>query len=150
MKITPLFATLALASTTAFSFANANVGGIDHHNSAIAMEQKAPMSAAMKTDMFTGIEVKKGAVEFYQKDGKNRLRVTAGFEIPTSPAPHWQIVDKQGNVFLLNQFRLAGDKTNLDIVLPSYIKSISKVQVWCSFAEVVLGEARFSKAVELK
>lgn len=111
---------------------------------------KMEMAAMATTGKFTGIEVKKGSAELYMKNGRTHLRVSKDFAVPMSPAPHWQVVDKEGNVFLLNQFRLAGDKMNLDIKLPSYIKSVSKVQVWCSFAEVVLGEASFSKTVVLK
>jgi len=121
------------------------------------MKTKAPMSGQMekmmmkaRTGTFTGVEVKKGSAELYMKGDHAYLRVSSDFEIPMSPAPHWQVVDKAGNVYLLNQFRIVGDKTNREIMLPAYIKSISKVQVWCSFAEVVLGEASFSKAMDLK
>ena len=39
---------------------------------------------------------------------------------------------------------IAGDKTNRDITLPSYIRSVKKVQVWCSFAEeLVIASAAF-------
>jgi len=32
-------------------------------------------------------------------------------------------------------------------VVPSYIKDIAKVQVYCAFAEVLLGETSFSSPV---
>ena len=53
-----------------------------------------------------------------------------------------------GNTYLLNQMRIKGDKTNRMITVPSYIKDIAKVQVWCSFAEVVLGETSFDTIVK--
>jgi hypothetical protein len=68
--------------------------------------------------------------------------------IPDTPAPSWQIVDSKGNTYLLNQFRIKGDKTNRMITLPSYIKDVAKVQVWCTFAEVLLGEAAFDTVVK--
>ena len=71
------------------------------------------------------------------------MKVSDDFVIPDTPAPSWQIVDSKGNTYLLNQFRIKGDKTNREITLPGYIKDVAKVQVWCSFAEVLLGETTF-------
>ncbi len=122
-----------------------------HHQqdmkSSMAMNDKMALGTS---SMFTGLEVKKGTVDLSKVGHQFHLRVSDDFGIPASPAPHWQVVDKEGNTYLLNQFRLAGDKFNREITLPKYIKSISKVQVWCSFAEVVLGEASFSKPISLK
>jgi len=36
------------------------------------------------------------------------------------------------------------------VTLPGYIKDVAKVQIWCSFDEVVLGGAKFDKAVALR
>ncbi len=103
----------------------------------------------MTSTMFKGIEVNGGTVSVSMKDGKTMLSVSSDFMVPNSPAPHWQVVDAQGNTFLLNQFKIAGDKFNRMIVLPKYIRSVKKVQVWCSFAEVNLGEASFAKAIKV-
>jgi hypothetical protein len=35
---------------------------------------------------------------------------------------------------------------NRSITLPSYISDVAKVQFWCAYAEVVLGEASFGPA----
>jgi hypothetical protein len=96
---------------------------------------------------FKGIEVNGGNV-MVMRDGK-RVYLKAGpeFKVPNSPAPHWQIVDSKGNTYLLKQLKIAGDKRNLTVELPSYIRDIAKVQIWCSFAEVNLGEAIFAKPV---
>ena len=32
--------------------------------------------------------------------------------------------------------------------MPSYVKNVSKVVIWCAFAEVNLGEASFSSPVK--
>jgi len=56
-------------------------------------------------------------------------------------------VDSQGNTYLLNQFKVKGG-TNRSITLPGYIKNVQKVQVWCSYAEVLLGETGFDVIVQ--
>jgi len=33
-------------------------------------------------------------------------------------------------------------------VLPAYVKDVAKVQIWCAWAEALLGEASFSKAIK--
>ena len=101
------------------------------------------------TGMFKGIEVNGGTANLYKMSGKWHLHFSDDFKTPGSPSPHWQVVDGDGNTFLLQRITIAGDKTNRDIVLPKYIHSVKKVQVWCSFAEVVLGEASFDKSMRL-
>ena len=64
--------------------------------------------------------------------------------------PHWQVVDSDGNVYLLDRLKtkaLIGSNYKKEIVLPSYIKNVSKVVIWCAFVEVNLGEAKFSSPV---
>ncbi len=97
---------------------------------------------------FAGVKANTGTVTATVDGGKITLKVSDDFVIPDTPAPSWQIVDSKGNTYLLNQMRIKGDKTNRMITLPSYIKDIAKVQVWCSFAEVVLGETSFDTIVK--
>jgi len=80
-------------------------------------------------------------------NGKITLKVSDDFKIPDTPAPSWQIVDSQGNTYLLNQFKVKGG-TNRSITLPGYVKNVQKVQVWCSYAEVLLGETSFDVIVQ--
>lgn len=105
---------------------------------------------AMTSGKFSGVEVNTGTVSISKEMGKNVLKLSSDFVIPKSPSPHFQVVDKEGNVFLLKRITIAGDKTNTMVVLPKYIRSVKSVQIWCSFAEVNLGEAKFAKAVDLK
>ena len=56
-------------------------------------------------------------------------------------------MDTKGNVYLLNRLAIKGDKQNRTIAVPAYINDVVKVQVWCAFAEVLLGEASFSKPI---
>jgi hypothetical protein len=56
-------------------------------------------------------------------------------------------VDSKGNVYLLHRLKIKDDKINKSIVLPAYIKDVAKVQIWCAWAEALLGEASFQKPV---
>ncbi len=98
---------------------------------------------------FAGPKANTGTVTHAVENGKNVLMVSDEFVVPDTPDPHWQIIDSKGNVYLLNRFPIKGDVVNRKITLPAYVKDIAKVQVWCAFAEVVLGEASFDKAVSL-
>ena len=101
------------------------------------------------TTKFEGVKANTGfAVHSKTVDGKNLLVLSDDFKIPETPAPHWQIVDSKGNVYLLNMLKIKGDKFNKQITLPSYIHDIAKVQIWCSFAETLLGEASFAMPVK--
>ena len=94
---------------------------------------------------FEGPKANTGTV-VHSKEGKNNvLTLSNDFVVPETPDPHWQIVDSKGNVYLLNRLKIKDDKYNQRIVLPSYIKDVAKVQIWCAWAEVVLGEAAFEK-----
>jgi hypothetical protein len=110
-------------------------------------------SAAAQThtsNPFTGAKVNGGTVTRSIQNGKQVLTLSNDFQVPDSPDPHWQIVDMKGQVFLLQRLKakgavagLAGDRINKSIVLPDYIKDIAKVQIYCAWAEVVLGETTF-------
>jgi hypothetical protein len=78
----------------------------------------------------------------------HRNRSPSRVSDPDTPAPHWQVVDSKGNVYLLPQFKIKGHKTNPSITVPAYVKDVAKVQVWCSFAEALLGEASFPAPVK--
>ena len=101
------------------------------------------------TSKFQGIKANTGTASHMMEGNKDYLAVSEDFKIPDTPAPHWQIVDSKGNVYLLNQLRIKDGKTNRKITVPSYIHDVAKVQIWCSFAEALLGEAPFSQPVAL-
>lgn len=98
---------------------------------------------AHTTSKFEGPKANTGTVKHSRDGGKDMLTWSDDYKIPDTPAPHWQVVDSKGNVYLLQQQRIKGDKQNRAIAVPSYVKDIAKVQVWCSFAEALLGEASF-------
>ena len=97
---------------------------------------------------FEGAKANTGYAMHASKDGRIVLTLSDDFKIPDTPAPHWQIVDSRGNVYLLNQLKIKGGKTNRSITLPSYISDVAKVQIWCSWAETLLGEASFTPAAK--
>jgi hypothetical protein len=98
---------------------------------------------------FAGPKANTGTVTHSVVDGKNVLTLSDEFKVPGTPDPHWQIVDSKGNTYLLQKLSIKGDKINKSITLPSYVSDVSKVQIWCSFAEVVLGEASFEHPVQI-
>jgi hypothetical protein len=98
---------------------------------------------------FSGAKVNGGTVTHTVKDGKNMLSVSADFQVPDTPDPHWQIVDSRGRVYLLDRLPLKGDRVTRTITLPSYVTDVAKVQIYCAWAEAVLGEAPFAAAMKL-
>jgi hypothetical protein len=98
---------------------------------------------------FSGAKVNAGTVTHSVKDGKNVLTLSSDFQVPDTPDPHWQIVDSSGNTYLLQRLGvkslggLAKDRINMTITLPAYVKDVAKVQIYCAWAEAVLGEAAF-------
>lgn len=97
---------------------------------------------------FSGVKVNGGTVKHTKDGNKNVLTLSDDFKVPDTPDPHWRVVDSQGNVYDLQKLSIKGDKINKSITVPAYVKDISKVQIWCAFAETLLGEASFSQPVK--
>jgi hypothetical protein len=102
------------------------------------------------TRMFTGVKANTGTAMHSVVDGRDVLTLSDDFIVPDSPAPHWQVVDSRGNAYLLNRLKIKDDKYNKSITLPRYIPDVARVQIWCSWAEVLLGEAPFDSTIRLK
>ena len=105
---------------------------------------------AHNTGQFQGPKANKGHVTHSTRDGKSVLTLSDDFVVPDTPDPHWQVVDSDGQVYLLDKLKkkaLLGDKFQKEIVLPSYVKNVKKVVIWCAWAEANLGEASFSSPV---
>ncbi|MGH7886073.1 MAG: hypothetical protein ACRENO_10305 [Thermodesulfobacteriota bacterium] len=98
--------------------------------------------------VFSGVKVNTGTVTHNKVDGKHTLALSDDFKVPDTPDPHWQIVDSKGNVYLLQRLGIKGDKINKSITLPSYIPDIARVQIWCAFAETLLGETTFDAVIK--
>jgi hypothetical protein len=97
---------------------------------------------------FEGPKANTGTVTHTVENGKSILRVSADFKVPDTPAPTWRVVDSKGNIYTLDAFKVkAGNKEKREVVVPSYVHDIVKVQVYCAWAEVLLGEATFTSPI---
>ena len=117
---------------------------------AIVIAFASNASAAQKTSTpFSGVKANTGKVTLSTSGRSQVLTLSDDFKAPDAPDPHWQVVDSKGRIYLLQKLTvkgLTGDKMNRSITLPSYISDVAKVQFWCAYAEVVLGEASFGPA----
>jgi hypothetical protein len=95
---------------------------------------------------FQGPKANTGTVTHSLENGKSILRVSADFKVPDTPAPTWRVVDSKGNIYTLDAFKIKGGEKR-EVELPAYVKDVVKVQVYCAWAQVLLGEASFSTAV---
>ena len=100
------------------------------------------------TKPFAGNTVNGGTVTLSKQGNRTVLTLSDDFKVPGSPDPHWQLVDSKGNVFLVQKLMIKPDKFVKSITVPEYVHDVAKVQIWCAFAETVLGEASFSSPVK--
>jgi hypothetical protein len=116
---------------------------------ALALAVSTPLEAqgTHTSKRFAGAKVNAGTVTHTQKGGQDVLSLSSDFVVPDTPDPHWQVVDSKGQVFLLQRLGIKGDKVNTRIVLPDYVKDVAKVQIYCAWAEVVLGETTFDRTL---
>ncbi len=103
---------------------------------------------AHTTSKFEGVKANSGTATHGRSGNNDTLTWSEDFKIPDTPAPHWQVVDTKGNVYLLQRLAIKGDKQNRTITIPSYVHDVAKVQIWCAYAEVLLGEASFPKPIQ--
>lgn len=102
---------------------------------------------------FAGAKVNGGTVTHTVQNGRHVLTLSPDFQVPDTPDPHWQVVDGSGRVFLLqrlgvkNGLGIGKDKVNRTITIPPYIADVARVQIYCSWAEAVLGEAAFDAKI---
>ena len=117
---------------------------------ALVMTASLTLAQSQTSRPFAGGKVNGGTVTHSTKDGKDILTLSDDFKVPDTPDAHWQIVDSKGTTYLLQRLGaknlggLAKDRINMSITLPSYIKDVAKVQIYCAWAEAVLGEAPFT------
>jgi hypothetical protein len=100
------------------------------------------------TTVFQGKVVNGGTAIHFKMNGKSYLKVSDDFKIPGTPDPHWQVIDSKGEAHLLQALKLKEGLSNRQIELPGHVPDVAKVQIWCAFAEVLLGEASFAKPVK--
>ncbi|HXV74726.1 MAG TPA: hypothetical protein VD788_00275 [Candidatus Polarisedimenticolaceae bacterium] len=107
-----------------------------------------PTRAEHTSTRFAGAKVNSGTVSHAVIDGADVLTLSDDFVVPDAPAPHWQVVDSRGNVYLLQRLVVKGDVEHRSINLPAQIDDVARVQIWCAWAEALLGEAVFEPAIE--
>ena len=128
-RMLSVFALVAMLVTDSVSFAANNNG-------------------PQMSSKFQGPKANTGTVTYSMENGKGVLRVSADFKVPDTPAPTWRVVDSKGNIYTLDAFKIkAGNGEKREIMVPAYVHDIVKVQVYCAWAEVLLGEANFTTAV---
>src|SRR5881392_1071103 len=94
---------------------------------------------------FAGVKANTGTVTHTKENGQSVLTLSDDFKVPDTPDPHWQVVDSKGKTYLLQRLPVKGDKVNRRIIVPAYV---ANVQIWCAFAETLLGEAEFASPVK--
>ncbi|MBY0373999.1 MAG: hypothetical protein K2Q23_08385 [Bryobacteraceae bacterium] len=99
------------------------------------------------TSGFQGPKANTGTATHVTEGGKSIVRVSSDFKVPDTPAPTWRLVDSKGNIYTLDAFKIKGGEKR-EVMVPNYVPNIVKVQVYCAFAEVLLGEASFSSPVK--
>ena len=127
-RISSVFALVALLACASVSFAQGN--------------------GPHMSSKFEGPKANTGTVTHTIENGKSILRVSADFKVPDTPAPTWRVVNSKGNIYTLDAFKVkAGKGEKREVVVPSYVHDIAKVQVYCAWAEILLGEAGFASPV---
>ena len=117
---------------------------------AVALGAMSTGAQGKTSKPFSGAKVNGGTVTHAVQEGRHVLTLSSDFKVPDTPDPHWQVVDSKGRVYLLQRLGIKGDKVNTSIILPAYIEDVARVQIYCAWAEALLGEAPFdSKIVTL-
>lgn len=115
---------------------------------ALVLAAGSGFAQAMHTSKpFTGPKANKGTVTHSNVGGKSVLTLSDDFVVPDTPDPHWRVVDSKGTVYDLAKLKIKNDGYNKRVTLPSYVKDVKKVIIWCAWAETNLGEADFDQAV---
>jgi hypothetical protein len=111
------------------------------------------LGQSQTSSVFSGPKVNAGTVTHSVKNGKHVLTLSNDFQVPDTPDPHWQVVDSNGSVHLLERLgvKSAGgvgkDRIHTAITLPASVRDVVKVQIYCAWAETVLGEAAFARRI---
>ncbi len=130
--------------SAALAVAAAVVAGSMAVSSAMAQNKSGDKHVS---SVFKGAKVNSGTATAGMQGDKITLTWSDDFKIPDTPAPHWQVVDSKGNTYLLQRLKIKGDKLNRTITVPPYVQDVAKVQIYCAWAEALLGEASFETPI---
>lgn len=95
------------------------------------------------TAQFQGPKANTGTAMFFKEGGKSMLKVSDDFKVPDTPAPTWRVVDSKGQIHTLEAFKIKGGEKR-QVTLPAHVHDVVTVQVYCAWAEVLLGDAKFA------
>jgi hypothetical protein len=115
---------------------------------ALAGTSRAADTHSHTSKPFAGVKANTGTVTHSKEGGRSVLTLSDDFKVPDTPDPHWQVVDSKGRTYLLQRLPVKGDRVNRTIVVPPYVPDVARVQIWCAFAETLLGEAAFDEPVK--
>ena len=79
-----------------------------------------------KSGPFQGAKANKGFVTHTTENGKSTLTLSDDFVPPQTPDPHWQIVDSNGKIYLLDRLTTKGEKVKKSIVVPSTSRTLPR------------------------
>ena len=114
----------------------------------VAVSTYAATMGVHTSSMFQGPKANTGTVSHSVENGKSMLKVSDDFKVPDTPAPTWRVIDSKGNIYTLDAFKIkAGNGEKREVMVPAYVHDIVKVQVYCAWAEVILGQAGFDYPV---
>jgi hypothetical protein len=117
-------------------------------DSTIPLDQSgASAMRAPTTSQFMGVKANTGTASFSRSGSVRTLTLSDDFKVPDAPAPHWQVVDSRGATYLLQRLLIKNNGFNKAIVVPDYVPDVATVQIWCAWAETLLGEASFAAPV---
>jgi hypothetical protein len=97
------------------------------------------------TTQFQGPKANTGMAMLFKENGKTLLKVSDDFKVPDTPAPTWRVVDSKGQIYTLDAFKIKGGEKR-QVIVPAYVHDVVTVQVYCAWAEVLLGDAKFATA----
>jgi len=104
------------------------------------------------SSQFHGAKINAGTVTYSTEGNKRILTLSDDFKLPKAPDLHWQVVDSKGETYLLQRLQVKEgtekEKLNKSITVPAYVPDISKVQIWCAYVEMSLGEASFEQPLQ--
>ena len=129
-----------------FSFERARSAAVA--TAVLASLASASLATAETTGKFAGPKANTGTATFSKDGARRTLTLSKDFQVPGTPDPHWQVVDSKGTVYPLQRLPIKGDAVNTSIELPAYVPDVARVQIWCAFAETLLGEASFAAPVK--
>ena len=118
---------------------------------AVSASSAANNAGPNTTSQFQGPKANTGTATFFKEGGRNMLKVSDDFKVPDTPAPTWRVVDSKGQVYTLDAFKIKeglGNGEKRQVAIPAYVHDIAKVEVYCAWAQVLLGEAKFATPVK--